>query len=40
LTREDSYRGLITIAGPDQCHTLWEVDGPDKAQRIITRLSR
>jgi Family of unknown function (DUF6314) len=38
--REDSYRGLITIAGPDRWHTRWEVDGPDKAQRIITWLSR
>ena len=38
--REDTYRGLITITGPDQWRTLWEVDGPDKAQRIITRLSR
>ena len=38
--REDSYRGLITIAGPDQWRTRWEVDGPDKAQRIITQLSR
>ena len=38
--REDSYRGLITITGPDQWRTLWEVDGPDKAQRIITQLSR
>ena len=38
--RGDSYRGLITIAGPDRWRTRWEVDGPDKAQRIITWLSR
>jgi hypothetical protein len=38
--REDSYRGLITITGPDRWRTLWEVDGPDKAQRIVTWLSR
>ena len=38
--REDSYRGLITITGPDRWRTRWEVDGPDKAQRIITWLSR
>lgn len=38
--REDYYRGLITITGPDQWRTLWEVDGPDKAQRITTWLSR
>ena len=38
--REDSYRGLITITGPDQWRTRWEVDGPDKAQLIITQLSR
>ena len=38
--REDSYRGLITITGPDRWRTIWEVDGPDKAQRIITWLSR
>jgi hypothetical protein len=37
--REDSYRGLITITGPDHWGTHWEVDGPAKAQRIITRLS-
>ena len=38
--REDSYRGLITITGPDQWRTLWEINGPDKEQRIITWLSR
>lgn len=38
--REDSYRGLISITGPDRWRTLWAVDGPDKAQRIITWLSR
>ncbi len=38
--REDSYRGLITITGPDQWRTLWEVEGPGKSQRIMTRLSR
>ena len=38
--REDSYRGLITITGPDQWGTQWEVDGPAKAQRIIAWLSR
>jgi hypothetical protein len=38
--RGDSYRGLITITGPDRWRTLWQVDGPNKAQRIITWLSR
>lgn len=38
--REDSYRGLITITGPDRWRTRWEVDGPDKEQRIMTELSR
>jgi hypothetical protein len=38
--REDSYRGLITITGPDLWRTRWEVEGPDKAQQIMTWLSR
>ncbi len=38
--RRDAYRGLITITGPDQWGTVWEVQGPDKAQRIVTRFSR
>jgi hypothetical protein len=38
--REDSYRGLITITGPDQWRTRWDVEGPGKAQRIITELFR
>jgi Family of unknown function (DUF6314) len=38
--REDSYRGLITITGPDRWRTRWEVDGPGKAQRIVTELFR
>jgi hypothetical protein len=32
--------GRLTITGPDRWHTRWEVDGPDKAQRIMTWLSR
>jgi hypothetical protein len=38
--REDSYRGLITITGPDQWRTRWDVEGPGKAQRIMTELFR
>jgi hypothetical protein len=40
LCREDTYRGLITITGSDHWGTLWEVNGPDKAQRIITSFRR
>jgi hypothetical protein len=38
--REDTYRGLITITGPEAWHTLWEVKGPEKNQQIATHLSR
>jgi hypothetical protein len=38
--RQDTYRGLITISGPGQWDTVWEVQGPDKAQRIVTRFCR
>jgi hypothetical protein len=42
---EDTYRGLITIAesGPDgvlKLRIVWDVDGPEKDQQIITRLRR
>jgi hypothetical protein len=37
---EDSYRGLITISGPDAWQTLWDVRGPATSQSIRTELSR
>lgn len=36
----DVYDGLVSITGPDSWRTLWDVRGPDKSQRIITRLTR
>jgi hypothetical protein len=33
----DSYRGLVELRG-DRMRTLWDVTGPAKYQRLITRL--
>lgn len=38
--RADRYRGLITVDDADHWRTLWEVAGPGKSQRIITRFAR
>ena len=38
--RDDVYRGLISVRGPDRWSVLWDVVGPAKQQRIVTRLSR
>lgn len=35
----DEYRGLIAVAGDRAWRTLWDVRGPDKTQRILTRLT-
>jgi hypothetical protein len=37
--RNDLYRGLID-ATPHRLRTLWDVTGPDKDQRILTRCLR
>ncbi len=37
---EDIYQGLITIAGPDEWHTVWRLQGPDTAQHLTTRYTR
>lgn len=36
---QDLYRGLVDVR-PDAIRTLWDVTGPAKSQRIITRLRR
>jgi Family of unknown function (DUF6314) len=36
---DDHYRGLIEVA-PGIIRTLWDVTGPRKSQRIVTRLRR
>ncbi len=36
----DLYRGLVRLDGPDRWRLLWDVTGPRKDQRILTRLSR
>jgi hypothetical protein len=36
----DLYRGLIRIDGPDRWRILWDVTGPRKEQRILSRLVR
>jgi hypothetical protein len=38
--RADRYHGLISVDGPDRWRTLWDVVGPGKAQRIVTRFTR
>lgn len=39
--RADSYRGLIDVdAGCTRLRVLWDVTGPEKSQRIITRCVR
>jgi hypothetical protein len=37
--RADVYTGLVTVDG-DQIRTLWDVRGPGKDQRLVTRLGR
>jgi Family of unknown function (DUF6314) len=36
----DMYRGVIEAHGLDRWRVLWDVTGPDKRQRIVTRLTR
>lgn len=38
--RADHYSGLVDIARTDRWRTLWNVDGPGKQQRIISRFTR
>ena len=35
----DVYRGLVDVA-PGRIRTLWDVTGPAKDQRLVTRLTR
>jgi hypothetical protein len=37
--RADLYRGIVDV-GPGSLRVLWDVTGPAKDQRIITRCSR
>jgi hypothetical protein len=37
--RADVYCGLVTVDG-DTVRTLWDVRGPAKDQRLVTRLTR
>jgi hypothetical protein len=37
--RADVYTGLVTVDG-DRIRTLWDVRGPGKDQRLVTRLRR
>jgi uncharacterized protein DUF6314 len=37
--RADVYTGLVTVDG-DRMRTLWDVRGPAKDQRLVTRLRR
>jgi hypothetical protein len=39
LCGEDTYRGLVDVE-PTRVRTLWDVAGPAKEQRLITRLTR
>ena len=36
----DLYRGLVTVDGPERWRMLWDVTGPRKDQRIVTRFTR
>jgi hypothetical protein len=36
---EDVYTGLVEVE-PTRLRTLWDVTGPTKSQRIVTRLDR
>jgi Family of unknown function (DUF6314) len=38
--RADVYSGLVTVDGADRVRTLWDVRGPAKEQRLVTRLTR
>lgn len=37
--RADLYTGLVAVE-PDRVRTLWDVRGPAKEQRLVTRLTR
>ncbi|HEV7654082.1 MAG TPA: DUF6314 family protein [Mycobacteriales bacterium] len=37
--RADVYSGLVTVDG-DRIRTVWDVRGPAKHQRLVTRLTR
>jgi hypothetical protein len=37
--RGDVYTGLVAV-GPGRVRTLWDVRGPAKDQRLVTRLTR
>jgi Family of unknown function (DUF6314) len=39
LCSQDTYRGLVDV-GPARIRTLWDVSGPAKDQRLVTRLTR
>ena len=39
LCGPDTYRGLVDVE-PARIRTLWDVSGPAKDQRLITRLTR
>ena len=38
--RADVYRGLVRIDSPDRWRIAWDVVGPAKHQRILSRLTR
>lgn len=38
--RDDLYRGGVWIIDPDRFRMWWDVSGPNKSQRIFTRLTR
>jgi hypothetical protein len=38
--RADVYRGVVDVQGADRWRVLWDVTGPRKEQRIISRLRR
>lgn len=38
--RDDLYRGLVSITDSDRWGTVWDVSGPAKDLRILTRFSR
>jgi hypothetical protein len=38
--RADVYTGLVSVDGAARVRTLWDVRGPGKDQRLVTRLTR
>jgi hypothetical protein len=36
----DTYRGEVTVVGPDELLITWDVTGPTKNQLIVSRLRR